>query len=70
MTNPIIIFEQDALDQRPSGTLNEAYVRAHLAYLDQEIDVVHEYEDDNLIIYTGYNEDGEAWRFIQSKLIF
>lgn len=69
MTNPIIIFEQDEIDQRDRGgrRLNEAFVREHLSYLEQEIEVVHEFEDDTVVIYQGFNEDGESWKFIQVK---
>jgi hypothetical protein len=72
MKNPILIFEQDCLHQDTSGAiLNKDYVKDHLAYLTDEhypeVDVVHEYEDESVVIYQGFNEGGESWKFIQAK---
>lgn len=72
MTNPIIIFEQDCINVDTGGSsLDEAYVREQLNYLTDEhypeVDVVREYEDDTVVIYQAFNEDGESWKFIQVK---
>ena len=72
MTNPILIFEQDYLGTDDSGkVLNEAYVKEALNYLvDEDYPEVAcslEYEDDTVVIYQGFNEDGESWKFIQVK---
>ena len=68
----IYIFEQDCLHYDNSDAkLTEQYVRDHLAYLTDEaypeVDVVCEVDDDNIVAFSGYNEDGESWKFIQRK---
>jgi len=68
----IYIFEQDAFYEddvsEGGGVLSPDYLHAYFSYCNDEV-ITHElvHEDDKVVIFQSFKEDGDSWKFIGVK---